>query len=207
MNVDKERVAGILLSIGAIQWFFNVMIAEGLHQGFHLSANQWIPYSNQIHYVSELGVGSTAPIFNISSITLGVMIVAASLLFYLKDKAKVFPSVLFIGGIGALGIGVFPTTIQPTHGIFEVFALWCGAFAAMLSYRKQKAPLSYISAVLGVVSFVTSIVFFPYLGLGVNDMSTFLGMGKGILERIVIYSLILWMFGYGYHSAGKTSDG
>jgi hypothetical protein len=88
-----------------------------------------------------------------------------------------------------------------------VFALLCGAFAAMLSYRKQKAPLSYISAVLGIVSFVTSIVFFPYLGLGVNDMSTFLGMGKGILERIVIYSLILWMFGYGYHSAGKISDG
>lgn len=207
MNVDKERMAGIFLLIGAVQWFFSVMIAEGLHQGFHVSASQWIPYSNQIHYVSELGVGSTASIFNISTITLGIMVVASSVLFYLKDKEKIFPCVLFICGIGAVGVGVFPTTIQPTHGIFEVFALLCGAFAAMLSYRKQKAPLSYISAVLGVVSFVTSIVFFPYLGLGVNDMSTFLEMGKGILERIVIYSLILWMFGYGYHSAGKTSDG
>ncbi len=206
MNFDKERLAGILLLSGALQWFFSVMIAEGLHQGFHMSASQWIPYSNQIHYVSELGVGSTALIFNISTIALGVVVAGASYLFYLKDKSKVFPSFLFISGVGAIGVGVFPTTIQPIHGIFEFFTLSFGAFSAILTYRKQKAPLSYISAMLGVVSFVTSIVFFPYLGLGVNDMSTFLGLGKGILERIVIYSLILWMFSYGYHSAGKTSD-
>jgi hypothetical membrane protein len=102
-------------------------------------------------------------------------------------------------------VGVFPTDIQPTHGIFELFALLFGAFSAILSFRKQEAPLSYISAVLGTVSFVSSIVFYPYLGLGANDMSTFLGLGKGVLERIVIYSLVLWIFGYGYHIAGKTS--
>ena len=66
--------------------------------------------------------------------------------------------------------------------------------------------MSYISVVLGAVSFVTSIVFFPYLGLGVNDMSTFLGLGKGVMERIVIYSLVLWIFGYDYYITGKTSE-
>lgn len=206
MNFDKKKLAGTLLSIGALQWFFSVMIAEGLHRGFDLSPSQWIPFSNQIHYVSELGVGSTAPIFNISTIILGLMVAGASCLFYLKDRTKLFSSLLFIAGVGALGVGVFPTNIQPTHGIFQLFALWFGAFSAIFSFRKQEAPVSYISAVLGIVSFVTSIVFYPYLGLGVNDMSTFLGLGKGVLERIVIYSLILWIFGYGYHVAGKTSE-
>jgi hypothetical membrane protein len=206
MDFDRKRIAGTLLSIGALQWFFSVLIAEGLHEGFNLSSSQWIPFSNQIHYVSELGVGSTAPIFNISTIILGLMVAGASYLFYLKDRTLLFSSLLFISGIGAIGVGLFPTNIQPTHGIFELFALWFGAFSAILSYRKQEAPLSYISAVLGFVSFVTSIVFFPYLGLGVNDMSTFLGLGKGVMERIVIYSLILWLFSYGYHMAGKNLE-
>ena len=206
MVFDKKRLAGTLLSAGALQWFFSVMIAEGLHQGFYLSPSQWIPFSNQIHYVSELGVGSTAPIFNISTIVLGLMVAGAACLFYLKDRTILFSSLLLISGVGALGVGVFPTNIQPTHGIFQLLALLFGAFSAILSFRKQEAPLSYISAVLGIVSFVTSIVFYPYLGLGVTDMSTFLGLGKGAMERIVIYSLILWIFGYGYRMAGKTSE-
>jgi len=206
MNFDKRRLAGTLLSVGALQWFFSVMTAEGLHQGFNLSPSQWIPFSNQIHYVSELGVGSTAPIFNISTIVLGLMVAGAACLFYLKDRTILFSSLLLISGVGALGVGVFPTNVQPTHGIFQLLALLFGAFSAILSFRKQEAPLSYISAVLGIASFVTSIVFYPYLGLGANDMSTFLGLGKGVMERIVIYSLILWIFGYGYHMAGKTSE-
>lgn len=206
MNLDKKRLAGTLLSIGALQWFFGVMMAEGLHKGYSIAPSQWTPYSNQIHYVSELGLGSTAPIFNISTIVLGLMVAFASYLLYLKNKNMLFSSLLLICGVGAAGVGVFPTNIQPIHGIFQVFALWFGAFSAILSFRKQEVPLSYISTVLGIVSFVTSIVFFPYLGLGANDMSTFLGLGKGVLERIVIYPLILWVFGYGYHIAGKNSE-
>jgi len=206
MNLDKKRLAGTLLSIGALQWFFGVMIAEGLHKGYNQALSQWIPYSNQIHYVSELGLGSTAPIFNISTIVLGLMVAFASYLLYLKNKNILFSSLLLICGVGAAGVGVFPTNIQPIHGIFQVFALWFGAFSAILSFRKQEVPLSYISAVLGIVSFVASIVFFPYLGLGANDTSTFLGLGKGVMERIVIYPLILWVFGYGYHIAGKNSE-
>jgi len=206
MNFDRKRLAGTLLLIGALQWFFGVMIAEGLHQGYNIATSQWIPYSNQIHYVSELGLGSTAPIFNISTIVLGLMVALASYLLYLKDKKILFSVLLFTTGIGAIGVGIFPTDVQPTHGIFQLFALWFGAFSAILSWKKQGAPLSYISAMLGIISFVTSIVFYPYLGLGANDMSTFLGLGKGVMERIVIYSLILWLLGYGYYVAGRTSE-
>ena len=206
MNLDTKRLAGTLLSVGALQWFFSVMIAEGLHQGYSLSASQWIPYSNQIQYVSELGVGSTAPIFNISTIILGLMVTGASYLFYLKDKTILFSSLLFIAGFGAIGVGIFPTDIQPTHGIFQSLALIFGAISAIISFKRQSAPLSYISLALGFTSLISVIVFFPYLGLGANDMTTFLGLGKGILERIVIYSLILWIFSYGYNNAGKAPE-
>lgn len=203
MNFDKTRLAGTLLAVGVLQWFFSVMIAEGLHQGYNLTASSWIPYSNQIHYVSELGVGSTAPIFNTATIVLGIAVISASYLLYLKEKAILVYSLLFITGIGAIGVGIFPTNIQPTHGIFQSLALIFGAIVAIFSYRKQPIPQSIISLALGLISLISVIIFFPYLGLGANDMSTFLGLGKGILERIVIYSLILWIFGYGYYILGK----
>ncbi len=160
--------------------------------------DRWIPYSNQIHYVSELGVGSTALIFNLSTIVLGLVIICASFLSYLVGRAKLLTACLVLAGIGAVGVGVFSTEVQPTHGVFQALALIPGALAAILSFRRADSPLSYVSALLGVVSLACAIAFFPYLGLGANDMSTFAGLGKGVMERLVIYPIILWLIGYGY---------
>jgi hypothetical membrane protein len=180
------------------------MIAEGLHQGYNLTSSNWIPYSNQVHYVSELGLGSTALIFNITTIILGITVLGASYLLYQKNRSILFSTLLLITGIGAIGVGLFPTDIQPTHGIFQSLALIFGAIAAVVSFRKQSIPQSIFSLILGLLSLISVVVFFPYLGLGANDMSSFLGLGKGILERIVIYSLILWVFSYGYYLLGSV---
>jgi len=197
----KARVAGSLFAVGALQWVFCVLIAEGLHPGFTLPADQWIPYSSQMHYVSELGVGSTALIFNLSTIVLGLAIICASVLSYLVRRAKLLTACLLLAGIGAVGVGVFSTEVQPTHGIFQALALLLGALAAIISFRRADAPLSYVSALLGVISLACAIAFYRYLGLGANDMSTFAGLGKGVMERLVIYPIILWLIGYGYQTA------
>ena len=196
----KAKVAGSLFAVGALQWFFCVLIAEALHPGFTLPTDQWTPYSNQMHYVSELGVGSTALIFNLSTIGLGLLITCASVLSYLVRRAKLLTACLVLAGIGAVGVGVFSTEVQPTHGIFQALALIPGAWAAILSFRRADAPVSYVSALLGVVSLASAIAFFRYLGLGASDMSTFAGLGKGVMERLVIYPIILWLIGYGYQS-------
>jgi len=194
----KTKAAGALFAIGALQWFLCVLIAEGLHSGFVLPTDQWIPYSNQVHYVSELGVGSTALIFNISTIVLGLVIICAAVLLFLERRVKLLTACLVLAGIGAIGVGVFPTDVQPTHGIFQALALILGALAAILSFRRADAPLAYVSFLLGVISLGCTIAFFPYLGSGVNDMSTFIGLRKGVMERLVIYPIILWLVGYGY---------
>jgi hypothetical membrane protein len=180
-----------------LQWFFCVLIAEGSHPGFILPTGEWMPYSTQIHYVSELGVGSTALLFNLSTIVLGLAIICASVLKYLARKGRLLAGCLVLAGIGAVGVGVFSTEVQPTHGIFQALALGFGALAAIFSFRRREAPLSYVSVLLGLVSLGCTIAFFPYLGLGVDDMSTFIGLGKGAMERLVIYPIILWLVGYG----------
>ena len=207
MKYNDEKVAGALLSIGAIQWFLCIVMAEGLHLGFMIrNTDEWVPYSSKIHYISELGVGSTAVLFNSSLFLLGLMLVVAS--YYLQRAFKSRPSsvLLTITGIGAIGVAIFPTTIQPTHGIFQAFAFIAMILSAIMSYRLQKSPLSYASIILGGISSIALIVFYPYLGLAVGDTVTYLGLGKGAMERLVIYPILIWLICFGSYSIGHSKD-
>jgi hypothetical membrane protein len=70
MKLDDEVKAGLLLVFGSIQWFFIVLISEGLYPG----------YVSSLHYVSTLGTGLTANLYNSSTFLLGVCLAAASFL-------------------------------------------------------------------------------------------------------------------------------
>lgn len=207
MNFKNGTLPGILLSIGGLQWLFCIVIAEGLHLGFTIRATgEWIPYSSKIHYISELGVGSTALLFNSSLFLLGMMLVIASYFLQREFRSRLFSIFLAITGIGAMGVAVFPTTIQPTHGIFQAFALVFGALSAIISHRMQKSLLSYLSIFLGALSLITMVVFYPYLGLSVGDAVTYLGLGKGGMERLVIYPILMWAIGFGCYLIGHSKD-
>ena len=71
MKLKNDILAGTLLSVGGLLWFFGILLAEGSHLGFYITSNEWIPYSSKIHYLSELGVGSTALLFNSTLFLLG----------------------------------------------------------------------------------------------------------------------------------------
>ena len=51
------------------------------------------------------------------------------------------------------------------------------------------------------IGVATSAVFFPYLGLSVNDAVTYLGLGKGAMERLAIYPILMWAIGFGFYSS------
>lgn len=207
VGYNDRKVAGTLLSIGGLQWFFSIVITEGLHPGFIIgNANEWIPYSSKIHYISELGVGPTALPFNSSLLLLGLMVMAASYFLQRQFNSRLFSIFMAITGIGAMGVAIFPTTVQPIHGIFQAFALLFGAVSAIISYRMQKSPLTYISIFLGGLSLIALVVFYPYLGLGVGDTVTYLELGKGAMERLVIYPILMWIIGFGYYLITNTKD-
>ena len=199
MRLEETKWAGILFSLGGLQWFFSIIISEGLHPGYIIQPNsQWIPYSSQIQFVSSLGVDSTAWLFNSSLLLFGLAMITGSYLYQKQGKSRLLAILLAIAGIGAIGVAAFPETIQPAHGIFQSIAFICGGLAAVVSYKVQKLPLSAISLFLGCFALVAIVVFFPYLGLGLHDTSMFLGLGKGALERLVIYSMLMWEISFGY---------
>jgi hypothetical membrane protein len=136
------------------------------------------------------------------------MVVVSSLLLQRGVTSKIFSIFLIISGVGAIGVAIFPMNIQPIHGIFQLIAMLFGAFSAIISSRIEKfsSPLSIIFLFLGVFSLIASVVFYPYLGLSVGDTATFLGLGKGVMERLGIYPILLWIIGFGFYLMARTKE-
>jgi len=193
MNLEEEVKAGLLLAIGSIQWFFIVLISEGLYPG----------YVSSFHYVSTLGTGQTANLYNASTFLLGVCVVTASFLIRRFKPSRLFFALLLVAGLGTMGLGVFPEDSRPMHGIVTPITLIFGGLAGAFSFKAQSRPLSYLSMILGAGSIVVGLLFIPYMGLSVESDAMYLGLYKGTLERIVIYPLILWMMTLGSQLARK----
>ena len=199
-NVSFTRFNAITLSgsfflIGGIQWFLGLLAAESWYDG----------YSSRIDYVSDLGTGPTALIYNSSVFLMGLLVVIGSFFLYQARGKKILPVLLILSGIGAMGVGIFPADQQPMHSVFTLLAILFGAFGLIASYPHQKKPMSIIAVVLGAMSLVLSFVFFPYLGLPVGSTETFLGMAKGSMERWAIYPILAWIIAFGSYLIG-TSD-
>lgn len=188
-------VSGSLLIVGGVQWFLGILAAESWYDG----------YSSRIDYVSELGIGPTALIYNLSVFMLGAFLVLGAFVLYKHTAKRFLPILLTISGIGAMGVGVFPGYMQPMHSIATLLAIMFGAFSAMASYIYQTKPMSVISLVLGSMSLILSIVFIPYLGLPTGSTVTFMGMAKGSLERWAINPILAWIIGFGGYLAGSAN--
>ncbi len=194
--LDKRKTASALLLLGITQWIMVIILAEGIQPN----------YISSIHYVSSLGTGKTALLYNTSTIILGLTVTLSSLLIRGFYKSRVFFVLLLISGLATTGVGVFPEDSRPMHGIVTPIALIFGALSAMFSYKIQERPASYFCVLLGAISLVTGLWFIPYLGLSVESRDVFLGFYKGTLERIVIYTNLLWVLILGSQLSNLPED-
>ncbi len=170
--------------VGSAQFLVCMLIAECLYPNYSVSRN----------YISELGALSapTALLFNASTIVLGLTAILAA--YFLRRGEvitnKVFLSFLVICGIGCVGVGAFPmdSPVPYAHGIAALLAFLFGALAAVASFKFQRAPASYFSAILGVVSLLALVLFTARIDLG---------LGMGGIERMISQPTLLWsvMFG------------
>jgi hypothetical membrane protein len=192
---DTTTLSGSFFLLGGVQWFLGMLAAESWYDG----------YSSRIDYVSDLGTGPTAFIYNLSVFVLGAFIVLGTFFLYKANKGRVLPILLTICGIGAMGVGIFPANLQPMHSVFTLLAILFGSFAAVGSFTYQTKPMSIISVVLGLMSFILAMVFIPYLGLPFGSTETFLGMAKGSMERWAINPILAWIIAFGSYLMGTAS--
>lgn len=179
-----DRVwAGVCLFVGATEFLTLMMVAEAI-------ASATIPpgYSMSASAISDLGVGVTAGLFNGSIVVLGLLAGAAGYLYYRADRQRLVAIPLLLTGLGALGVGVFPESTGPPHAIFAFMAFLFGNLMAILAYRVEKPPLRFISPVLGVIGLVALVLFLS---------GTYLGLGLGGMERMIVYPTLVWTVAFG----------
>lgn len=189
MKFVPRKLAGLLLFVAAAQFFVGMLFAEALYPNYSISGN----------YISDLGATCdsagacviqqpAANIFNGSVFLLGALLVIAAYLLWRSLRWKVFAILVLLTGIGAMGVGVFPETAPLAHEITSDIAFIFAGISAIWAYRLTKAPMSYLSVILGVVCLVAIVLF---------TANVLLGLGVGGMERMIGYPVILWAIGFG----------
>jgi hypothetical membrane protein len=173
MNKDF-RTAGMLILVGITQFLLLMKIAEFIYPNYSVSSN----------YISDLGVGSTAYIFNTSIIILGLLGMTAAYLLLRWDKT--FSILLFISSLGALGVGVFPENMGILHTIPSLITFLFSGIAAIYSYKVDKTTAKYIWPILGIISLISLVLF---------ASKSYMGLGPGGMERMIVYPVFIWLIG------------
>ncbi len=197
MKSDNRKIAGLLLFVGVAQFILTKTVCETIYPGY-LAGQQAI---------SDLGhwglAGNFAAVFAVSSILLGVFVIAGAYYYRQGSKNRRFTALLAIAGVGNVMVGVVAENVIPSvHGLFALimFASW--AVAALLCYKSVKSPFSYVSVTLGAVSLL--MLALSLLGQRVSPCFA-LGLGMGGMERLVVYPLWLWTLGFGVYLMGESS--
>jgi len=176
---QPSLIAGLLIIIGVSQFTMLMIICESLYPSYSVAYN----------YISDLGVGVTAPIFNSSIILLGLAIIISSKLLYKVFKSKTLSILLFLTGFGAAGVGLFPEgSPYSLHTIMSAATFISAGITAIIAYRFTPKPISWISVVMGIISLTA---------LGLFTSENYLGLGHGGMERIIVYPVLQWALIFG----------
>jgi hypothetical membrane protein len=193
---SDARKAGALLFFGVAQFALFEMVAEFVYPGYSVSQN----------YISDLGPpcvnGGGCPsqgswlIFDTSIALMGIAVILTGILIQRHFKWKPFSGVVILAGIGALGVGVFNETAPyGLHGIFSLITFVGIGLTAILSYKLQKAPLSYFGVILGLLTLAFLVLYIP----GTGAEGTAIGIGPGGLERLIVYPVLIWSLAFSGH--------
>jgi len=187
MKYENRKIAGSFLFIGAVLCVLGIIIAETFYPGYSTSGN----------YISDLGVGPSSLIFNSSVFLVGALTVGCAYFIQRAFDFRLFSLFAAIAGIGAMGVGLFTEDAGVVHVAFSFITFLFAGLSAIMSYKLQKPPFSHFSVILGVMVLSALVLF---------ASSTFLGLGKGGMERMIAYPALLWAIGFGGHLISYSSD-
>ena len=190
MRMDQRSLVGLLFFLGAAQFLTVMMVGEALYPGYSVNANA----------ISDLGVGSTAPLFNVSVILVGALGLAAAYLFHGSHGRRLFTLLVLLSGVGAILVGLFPEDTGVPHLVGALLAFLFGGLAAIAAYPLEDPPLRYVSVALGVLGLASLVLF---------EAKAFGGIGFGGMERMIVYPVLLWevVFGGSLMVATRAAQG
>jgi hypothetical membrane protein len=189
--------AGALIFLGCSQFLVAMIVASSLYPDYSISRN----------YISDLGATCrgglcivfqpSSLIFNVSSILLGVFMIAGSLYIRRGIRDRLFYRLLLITGIGAVGVGLFPENYGILHTISAFIAFTFGALASIASYKILSGIARLIAPAMGTLALIFLAIF---------TAGNHLGLGPGGVERILAYCELLFGIMLGGYLMGFTNS-
>ncbi len=180
MTYSSGKVAGTLFFIAAAQFILGLIVAEALYPNYSISKN----------YISDLGVGPSATIFNTSVFLMGLLLIIGTCFLQHAFNSRTMTALLFLTAIGTMGVGVFTENSGTTHTVVSAIAFLFGGLSAIASYKLLKLPFSTISVIMGTMSLGALALFAAKINLGLD---------VGGMERMIAYPILTWGAGFGGH--------
>lgn len=194
------RTGGALLMFGGLEFIAGMIIVQMRYSGYSLSQN----------YISDLG-GVNSPwalVFDASVILLGVCAILGILLVWSafdpgRSRAAGL-SLVIVGGVGAIGVGIFPETTPVLNGgmhsiVSAIAFLGAGIGLVVGSGAMARGPHWHLSRAFtlacGVVTLAAIVLFY----IGASYSIAFLGLGPGGMERLIVAPILLWAIVEGAH--------
>jgi hypothetical membrane protein len=171
--VNRTVVAGLLLFLAIFQFFMFFRVAESIYPGYSVSNN----------YISDLGVGPAASVFNTSIVVLGLAVMAAAYLALPAFRSRVLSVLVGLAGFGATGVGVFPENVPVLHTVMSFITFFFAGVAAVYAARVFKQAMGVLSLISGLTS-LTALALFA--------TNNYLGLGHGGMERLIVYPVLSW---------------
>jgi hypothetical membrane protein len=181
MRYDYRKVAGTLAFVGGSQFVPGMLVAEALYPGYSISQN----------YISDLGVGPSAMIFNSSVFLLGLLAVTSAYFVHSAFRNRLVTGLPVLAGVGAMGVGVFPENSPVTHEIVSDITFIFGGLLPVAAYGLMRKPFSYPSVVMGVLSLSAVVLLSAEHSFSLGEQY-FLGLGPGGMEKMIAYPILPW---------------
>jgi hypothetical membrane protein len=196
MAYPREKVAGMLFFIAATEVVLGLTIAEALYPSYSVSDN----------YLSDLGIGPSAIVFNSSVFLLGLLLIIG--IYFLRNISdfKTVNMLLLLTAIGAMAVGVFTKDFRTVHAAVASMLFFFGGLSAISSFKVLKKPLSLISIILGMMTLGALALFSSGIitsgSLTSNEAynsNFYMGLGPGGMEHMIFYPALMWLAGFGGH--------
>lgn len=178
------KIAGSLIFVSAVQFILIMIISEAIYPHYSVANN----------YISDLGVGVTASMFNASVAVLGIAVIVSAYFIKRGLGSAVFSILIALAGAGALCVGILNESFGMVHTVVSVWTFLFGAIATIYSARVAKPPVGYLSIPLGVISLLALAM------LAVAPQA--FGLGVGGFERLVVYPFLLWGIAFAGYMMG-----
>ena len=167
MGFGNKTISGSLLFVAAIVYLLGTVIGE--------------KFGNMTVYSAAI-------------LLLGLLMLVSVYFIQLAFKAPLFSGSIALAAIGTIAISLL-TYASTEYYVFAAIGYIFFGLSAIMSYKYEKTPLSYISVILGIGSLIALLLWAANVDLG---------SGMKVTPIIIDMLVLLWLTGFGAHILGEN---